>query len=66
MNRSYQYVGRQLHFFSVVLQENQEEMVFQKVKALQEFQEKQEKMAVLENQEKMAVQEVKALQEAQD
>ena len=51
------------HFFSVVLQE---EMVCQEVKALQEVQGKQEKMAVLENQEKMAVQEVKGLQEAQD
>ena len=38
-------------------------MVFQEVKVLQEFQEKQEKMAVLENQEKMAVQEVQGKQE---
>ena len=39
-----------LHFFSVVPQENQEEMVFKELK---------------ENQEEMAFQEVKALQEVQ-
>ena len=39
-----------LHSFSVVLQENQEETVCQ---------EKQEKMAVQEKQEKMAVQEIR-------